>query len=137
MRKRGVDAFADALEYVRAVRDAGLLRAVVSGSTNCGEALNAAGFAELFDVRIDGYVAARDGLRGKPAPDTFVAAAHAVGVAAGEAAVFEDSLAGIAAGREGRFGYVVGVDRTVNGMSLRDQGADVVVRKLTELMERT
>jgi beta-phosphoglucomutase family hydrolase len=137
MREHGVDAFADALDYVRAVRDAGLLRAVVSGSTNCGEALNASGFAELFDVRIDGYVAAREGLRGKPAPDTFVAAAHAVGVAAGEAAVFEDSLAGIAAGRAGRFGYVVGVDRTGDGTSLRDQGADVVVRELTELMERT
>lgn len=135
MRRDGVDAFPDALEYVRAVRAAGLLRAVVSGSTHCGEALEAAGFGELFGVKVDGYVSAHEGLRGKPAPDTFVAAAHAVGVAPGEAAVFEDSLAGIAAGRAGGFGYVVGVDRTGDGASLRREGADVVVRDLKQLME--
>jgi beta-phosphoglucomutase family hydrolase len=135
MRRDGVHAFPDALEYVRAARDAGLVRAVVSGSTHCSEALDAAGFGELVGVRIDGYVSAREELRGKPAPDTFVAAAQAVGAAPGEAAVFEDSLAGIAAGRAGGFGYVVGVDRTGDGTSLRRSGADIVVRDLTQLME--
>jgi beta-phosphoglucomutase family hydrolase len=136
MRRDGVDAFPDAMEYVRAVRDVGLLRAVVSGSTHCAEALEAAGFADLFGVQVDGCVSAREGLRGKPAPDTFVAAAHSLGVAPDNAAVFEDALAGIAAGRAGGFGYVVGVDRTGDGASLRLEGADVVVRDLIQLMER-
>ena len=136
MRRDGVDAFPDALEYVRAVRDAGLFRAVVSGSTHCGEALEAAGFGKFFGVQVDGYVSAREGLRGKPAPDTFVAAAQSLGVAPDNAAVFEDSRAGISAGRAGGFGYVVGVDRTGDGADLRREGADVVVRELTQLMER-
>jgi beta-phosphoglucomutase family hydrolase len=135
MRRDGVEAFADALEYVHAVHDAGLRCAVVSGSTHCGEALDAAGFGDDFPVQVDGHVAAREGLRGKPAPDTFVAAARAIGAAPGEAAIFEDSLAGITAGRAGGFGYVVGVDRTGDGPSLRGAGADIVVRDLTQLME--
>jgi beta-phosphoglucomutase family hydrolase len=136
MRRDGVDAFPDAIEYVCAVREAGLLRAVVSGSTHCAEALEAAGFDDLFGVQVDGCVSAREGLRGKPAPDTFVAAARSLGVAPDNAAVFEDAVAGIAAGRAGGFGYVVGVDRTGDGASLRLEGADVVVRDLTQMMER-
>jgi beta-phosphoglucomutase family hydrolase len=135
MRTKGVDAFPDALAYVHAVRDTGLLCAVVSGSTHCGEALAAAEFDDVFAAQIDGCVAARTQLRGKPAPDTFLAAARAVGAAPAEAAVFEDSLAGIAAAREGGFGYVVGVDRGGDG-SLRNAGADIVVSELTELLER-
>jgi beta-phosphoglucomutase-like phosphatase (HAD superfamily) len=95
----------------------------------------AAGFADLIDARVDGVVAAREGLRGKPEPDTFLAGARALGVEPGEAVVFEDALAGVAAGRAGNFGYVVGVDRVGQAAGLRDRGADVVVTDLAQLLE--
>jgi beta-phosphoglucomutase-like phosphatase (HAD superfamily) len=107
---------------------------VVSSSTNCGDVLVSAGIAELFEVTVDGMVARREGLRGKPAPDTFLAAARALGATAAEAAVFEDALVGVAAGRAGGFAYVVGVDRAAQSDALRQQGADVVVSDLAELL---
>ena len=96
--------------------------------------LEAAGIAELFEARIDGLVAARERLRGKPAPDTFLAAARELGLTPEEAAVFEDALAGVDAGRAGGFGYVVGVDRVGHAAALRAHGADVVVSDLAELV---
>jgi HAD superfamily hydrolase (TIGR01509 family) len=117
------------------VRDAGLRTAVVSSSANCRDVLVAAGIAELFDVRIDGVVAEQRHLHGKPAPDTFLAAAQDLHVEAAAAAVFEDALAGVEAGRAGRFGIVVGVDRVGQADALRRHGADVVVRDLAELLE--
>ena len=101
----GVEAYPGSVRYVRAARDAGLRRAVVSSSANCRDVLAAAGIEDLFEVRIDGIVAEREHLRGKPAPDTFLAGARALGLEAGEAAVFEDALAGVEAGRAGQFGY--------------------------------
>jgi beta-phosphoglucomutase-like phosphatase (HAD superfamily) len=98
--------------------------------------LEAAGIGNLFEERIDGVVAEREELRGKPAPDTFLAGARALGVAPAEAAVFEDALAGVEAGRAGSFGFVVGVDRVGQADALREHGADVVVRDLAELLER-
>ncbi len=97
--------------------------------------LIAAGIDDLFDVRIDGLVAEREHLEGKPAPDTFLAGARALMVAPGEAAVFEDALAAVAAGRAGRFGFVVGVDRVGQADALQASGADVVVSDLAELLE--
>ena len=123
------------VEYVRAVRGAGLRTAVVSASANCPEVLAAAGIGELFDARIDGLVAERDGLRGKPAPDTYLAAAAALAVSPDEAAVFEDAISGVAAARSGGFAFVVGVDRIGQAEALRAEGADVVVSDLAELME--
>lgn len=134
--EHGVQAYKGSVRYVRAARDAGLRRAVVSSSANCQAVLAAAGIEELFEARIDGVVAIRDRLRGKPAPDAFLAGAHALGVSPGEAAVFEDALAGVAAGRAGRFGLVVGVDRVGHAAELRAHGADVVVRDLAELIDR-
>jgi beta-phosphoglucomutase family hydrolase len=134
IRERGVEVYEGSVRYVRAVRDRGLRRAVVSASANTREVLEAAGIADLFEVRIDGVVAAEQRLRGKPEPDTFLAAARALGVAADEAAVFEDALAGVAAGRAGRFGFVVGVDRVGQAAALREHGADVVVSDLAELL---
>jgi len=136
LRREGVMVYEGSVRYARAVRDAGLHRAVVSSSANCREVLEAAGIDDLFEVRIDGIVAARKHLKGKPAPDTFLAAARALGVQPAEAAVFEDALAGVAAGRAGRFGYVVGVDRAGQMEALREHGADVVVLDLAELLER-
>jgi beta-phosphoglucomutase family hydrolase len=135
IRTDGVEAYEGSIRYVRAVRDAGLPRAVVSSSTNCRDVLVAAGIEDLFDARIDGVVASREHLRGKPAPDTFLAGARALGVEPSQAAVFEDALAGVEAGRAGGFGFVVGVDRVGQADALRQHGADVVVTDLSELLE--
>ena len=136
IRTSGVAAYEGSVRYARAVRDAGLRRAVVSSSANCHDVLVAAGIEDLFEARIDGVVAARDQLRGKPAPDTFVAGAKALGLEPPAAAVFEDALAGVAAGRAGGFGYVVGVDRVGQADALKAHGADTVVTDLAELLDR-
>jgi beta-phosphoglucomutase family hydrolase len=136
IHQRGVEAYPGSVSYVHAVRDAGLKRAVVSSSTNCKDVLSAAGIADLFDARVDGVVAEQQHLRGKPAPDTFLAGAAALGVEPSQAAVFEDALAGVEAGRAGNFGLVVGVDRVGQADALRQHGADVVVEDLSELLER-
>jgi beta-phosphoglucomutase family hydrolase len=132
----GVQVYEGSVRYVRAVRDAGLHRAVVSASANTREVLKAAGIEDLFEVRIDGIVAAERHLRGKPAPDPFLAAAEELKVPAAEAVVFEDALAGVEAGRAGDFGYVVGVDRVGQRQAdaLREHGADIVVDDLAELL---
>ncbi|MFC5722916.1 HAD family hydrolase [Streptomyces gamaensis] len=137
IREQGVEAYEGSVRYVRAAREAGLRRAVVSSSANCRDVLVAAGIEDLFEVRIDGVVAAERKLPGKPRPDTFLAAAHDLGVDAGSAAVFEDALAGMEAGRAGSFGYVVGVDRVGQAEELRAHGADVVVTGLERLLEGT
>jgi beta-phosphoglucomutase family hydrolase len=134
--QQGVEPYAGSVSFVEAVRDRGLRRAVVSSSTNCRDVLVAAGIDHLFEVRIDGVVAEREGLAGKPAPDTFVAGARALDAAPAQAAVFEDAQAGVQAGRAGAFGWVVGVDRTGQAQALRQRGADVVVDDLAELLER-
>lgn len=135
MRKDGVQTYEGSVGFVRAARDAGLRRAVVSSSTNCAEVLKAAGISDLFEHRIDGIVAEQQQLKGKPAPDTFLAGAKALGLKPAEAAVFEDALAGVEAGRAGQFGYVVGVDRVGHDQAraLREHGADIVVKDLSEL----
>jgi beta-phosphoglucomutase family hydrolase len=128
-------AYEGSLRFVDAVREAGLATAVVSASANCREVLEVAGIAGLFDAKVDAVSAQRDHLRGKPAPDTFLAAARLLGISPGEAAVFEDSLAGVEAGRAGRFGLVVGVDRVGHREALRARGADIVVGDLVELLD--
>jgi HAD superfamily hydrolase (TIGR01509 family) len=137
IREDGVEAYQGSVRYVRAVRDAGLRRAVVSSSANCRDVLVAAGIADLFEERIDGVVAEQQHLKGKPAPDTFLAGARALGLEPVAAAVFEDALAGVAAGRAGHFGYVVGVDRADHAAALRAHGADVAVSDLAELLDRS
>jgi beta-phosphoglucomutase family hydrolase len=134
IREQGVEPYEGSVRFVNAARDQGMPCAVVSSSTNCRDVLVAAGIDDLFDVRIDGVVAERDGLAGKPAPDTFLAGAAALGAQPAEAAVFEDALAGVQAGRAGDFGWVVGVDRSGQAQALRERGADVVVQDLDELL---
>ena len=136
IREDGVQAYPGSVAFVRAVKDAGMPRAVVSSSANCRDVLIAAGIEDLFDARIDGLVAERDHLRGKPAPDTFLAGARALGLKPTAGAVFEDALAGVEAGRAGQFGYVVGVDRVGQAAALKTHGADVVVTDLAELLDR-
>jgi beta-phosphoglucomutase family hydrolase len=135
IREQGVEAYEGSVRYVKAVSDAGLRRAVVSSSANCKDVLVAAGIEDLFEARIDGVVADQQQLKGKPAPDTFLAGAKALGVEPARATVFEDALAGVQAGRAGNFGYVVGVDRVGQADALRAHGADVVVKDLAELLD--
>jgi beta-phosphoglucomutase family hydrolase len=135
IREHGVEPYEGSVRYVHAARDAGLRRAVVSSSTNCRDVLHAAGIEDLFEQVIDGVVAEREHLRGKPAPDTFLAGARALGVEPAQAAVYEDALAGVEAGRAGGFGFVVGVDRVGQRDALVAHGADVVVSDLAELQE--
>ncbi len=137
LRNDGVTAYPGSVSYLRQARAAGLRRAVVSSSTNCQDVLSAAGIDDLVEAAVDGVTAERDHLRGKPAPDTFLAGARALGLRPAQAAVFEDSLAGVAAGRDGRFGCVVGVDRAGQAAQLRQHGADIVVADLADLLARS
>lgn len=135
IKNQGVQPYEGSVRYVKAVREAGLRRAVVSSSTNCREVLVAAGIEDLFEEVVDGHVAEREHLDGKPAPDTFLAGARALGVEPREASVFEDALAGVQAGRAGNFGFVVGVDRVGQAEALKAHGADLVVDDLAELLQ--
>jgi beta-phosphoglucomutase family hydrolase len=134
IREHGVEPYEGSVRYLHAARDAGLRRAVVSSSHNCHDVLVAAGIEDLLEVRIDGVVAEERHLNGKPAPDTFLEGAKELGVAREQAAVFEDALAGVAAGRAGAFGCVVGVDRAGQRDALREHGATVVVDDLAALL---
>jgi len=131
----GVQAYPGSITYIRSVKDKGISTAIVSASANTIQVLKAADIENLFDVRIDGVIAERRGLRGKPAPDTFLAAAEALRKSAKQAAVFEDAQAGVAAGRAGGFALVVGVDRVGQAQALLEHGADIVVKDLADLLE--
>lgn len=135
IKEHGVEPYEGSVAYVKAARDAGLHRVVVSSSTNARDVLEHAGMIDLFEHIIDGTVADRQHLKGKPAPDTFLEGAKVVGVDASQATVFEDALAGVAAGRAGNFGHVVGVDRVGQADELIRHGADVVVKDLAELLD--
>jgi beta-phosphoglucomutase family hydrolase len=134
IHEQGVEPYEGSIRYLEAAREHGLHRAVVSSSTNCKDVLVAAGIDHLLEVRIDGVIAEQQGLAGKPAPDTFLAGAEALGAEPAEAVVFEDALAGVEAGCAGNFGWVVGVDRSGQADELKRRGADVVVRDLAELL---
>jgi beta-phosphoglucomutase family hydrolase len=134
LKRDGVEVYDGSRRYIAAVRAAGLRTAIVSSSANTVQVLEAGGVTGLFEARVDAQVAHERGLRGKPAPDTFLEAARMLGVDAKQAAVFEDALAGVAAGHEGGFGCVVGVDRVGQADALRTHGADIVVQDLAELL---
>ncbi|MDX6251352.1 MAG: hypothetical protein QOF10_4712 [Kribbellaceae bacterium] len=135
IRTDGVRVFEGSRRYLEAAKRAGLRRAVVSSSANTREVLEVTGLAEYVEERVDGLTIKAEQLRGKPAPDTFLAAAKRFGAAPTECAVFEDALAGVEAGRAGGFGFVVGVDRVGQAEQLRAHGADIVVKDLAELLE--
>jgi beta-phosphoglucomutase family hydrolase len=135
LHAKPVATYPGSVRYVRAACEMGLKTAVVSSSKNTREVLASARIGDLFDVRIDGLVAEARHLAGKPAPDTFLAGAAALAVDPARAAVFEDALAGVEAGRAGHFGYVIGVDRVGQAEALRRHGADIVVEDLGTLLE--
>ncbi|TDD29653.1 beta-phosphoglucomutase family hydrolase [Kribbella turkmenica] len=134
IRTQGVEVFEGSRRYLQAAEKAGLRRAVVSSSANTREVLGVTGLAAYVEEVVDGVTIRAEGLLGKPAPDTFLRAARLFGVDPAEAVVFEDALAGVAAGRAGAFGLVVGVDRVGQAEDLKAHGADVVVKDLAELL---
>jgi HAD superfamily hydrolase (TIGR01509 family) len=125
--------FEDAEDLIRRLRGAGIRTAVISASKNAREVLAQAGVAELFETRVDGVVAARMGLRGKPAPDVFLEAARRLAASPAEAAILEDAVAGVEAGRAGGFRWVIGVARSGENGALQRAGAHAVVRTLSEI----
>ncbi|MGX9674215.1 beta-phosphoglucomutase family hydrolase [Mycobacterium sp. HM-7] len=134
LHDEGVEAFSGSRRYLEAVTAAGLGVAVVSSSANTRQVLDATRLAPFVQQRVDGLTLRDEHIAGKPAPDSYLRAAQLLGVEPGAAAVFEDALAGVEAGRNGRFGYVVGVDRAGQAAQLRDSGADVVVTDLADLL---
>lgn len=133
--ERGVNPYPGSVRYLEAAKEAGVHIAVVTSSANGKAVLDAAGLSRFVEARIDGIVIAERKLKGKPAPDSFLAGAEALGVPKEQAAVFEDALSGVQAGRTGGFGYVVGVDRAGQADALRTHGADVVVTDLAQLLD--
>lgn len=131
----GVEVLPGTKPYLENLREAGIRRAVVTSSANGAQVIRTAGLEDLIEERVDGVVAEREGLPGKPRPDTFLAAARRLGVEAPAAAVFEDALSGVAAGRAGGFGFVVGVNRGDQAEALREHGADIVVTDLSDLLD--
>jgi beta-phosphoglucomutase family hydrolase len=131
----GVDVFDGSRRYLEAVSAAGLRVAVVSSSANTREVLDITGLARFVEVRVDGVTMREEGIAGKPAPDSFLHAAQLLETPPDRAAVFEDALAGVAAGHAGHFGVVIGVDRVGHAEDLRHNGADVVVTDLAELLD--
>lgn len=134
LKADGVEVFEGSRRYLTAVTDAGLATAVVSASANAGEVLALTGLEKFIGERVDGVTLRAEHIAGKPAPDSFLRAAQLLGVAPAAAAVFEDALSGVAAGRAGGFGFVVGVDRVGQRDDLLSHGADVVVADLEELL---
>jgi len=136
IRKDGVKVFEGSRRYLEAVTAAELAVAVVSSSANTREVLEVTGFDKFVQQRVDGVTMREEHIAGKPAPDSFLRAAELLGVRPAEAAVFEDALAGVEAGRSGQFGFVVGVDRVGQADALRRNGADIVVTDLAELLPK-
>jgi beta-phosphoglucomutase family hydrolase len=134
IRTQGVEPYEGSVRYLKAAREAGLRRAVVSSSHNCADVLRSAGIEDLLEERVDGVVGEQLRLKGKPAPDMFLEGARRLGVAPAQAAVFEDALVGVESGRAGAFGCVVGVDRVGQRDALLAHGADIVVADLAELL---
>ncbi len=134
LASEGVDTIPGTVAVVRHLRRLGVRTAVVSSSRNCAAILDAAGIAGLFELQVDGVVAERRGLAGKPAPDTFLHAARTLGVDPPRAAVIEDAIAGVAAGRAGGFALVVGIDRAGTPDDLARAGADPVVTDLADTL---
>jgi beta-phosphoglucomutase family hydrolase len=134
LREHGAEPFPTSVAFVRGLRERGLRTAVVSASRNMVAVLESAGLRELFDAEVDGVEAARLGLPGKPDPALFLEAARRLGVTPDRAAVVEDALAGVEAGRRGGFGLVVGVDWGGQAVALAERGADVVVTDLGDFI---
>jgi beta-phosphoglucomutase family hydrolase len=134
LESEGVEVYDGSVKLVHHLREQGIKTGVVSASKNCKPVLEAAGIIGLFEGIVDGEVAEQFKLAGKPAPDTYLRGAEELGVDPKRAIVIEDAISGVQAGRKGGFGLVIGVDRKNNARELKDNGADVVVKDLGELV---
>ncbi|HEU5038593.1 MAG TPA: beta-phosphoglucomutase family hydrolase [Nocardioides sp.] len=134
LERDGVEAYPGSLRLLDHLAGLGTSLAVVSSSANAPAVLAAAGLLDRFDTVVSGAVARDLGLAGKPAPDTFLHAAAELGATPETSVVLEDAVSGVRAGRAGRFGHVVGVDRGAGADVLREAGADVVVADLADLL---
>ncbi len=132
----GAEAFPSTIALIQLLKAHGKKTAVVTASENGQEILHAAGVTDLFEVTVDGRDARAFHLRGKPHPDTFLKAAELLQVQPQRTVVYEDALSGVEAGRAGRFGWVVGIDRADHAEALSSHGGDVVVSDLAELAVR-
>ncbi|HUQ58237.1 beta-phosphoglucomutase family hydrolase [Lentzea sp.] len=132
--EQGISPYAGSVRYLQAAREAGLPIGVVTSSANAMRVLRAGNLLDYVDALVDGNVITASNLRGKPAPDSFIEGARRLKTAPEHAAVYEDALAGVKAGHDGGFGFVVGVDRGNQAEALRTGGADVVVDELDELL---
>ena len=135
LRDDGVEVFEGSRRYLKAVHEAGVPAAVVSSSANTRQVLEITGLDRFVQRRVDGVTMRDEHIAGKPAPDSYLRGAELLGVPPAQAAVFEDALAGVQAGRSGRFGFVVGVDRVGHAEALQHNGADIIVTDLAELLE--
>lgn len=135
IRRNGVDVYDGSRRYLQAAQRAGLRRIVVSSSANTAMVLEVTGLEQYIEGRIDGVTLAEQHISGKPAPDSFLAGAKLAGVLPSQAVVFEDAVSGVAAGHAGNFGFVVGVDRVGHAKALRENGADIVIQDLSELID--
>lgn len=131
--KEGAQVYPDTLEMLKKWKEAGLKLAVISSSRNCRRIMESAGLLDMFDALVDGVLSEEKQLKGKPAPDIFLEASNMLGVDAPDAVVIEDAVAGVEAGKKGNFGLVIGVARKNEEKLLTAAGADVVIKKLTEL----
>lgn len=136
IKRNGVKVYEGSRRYLQLAQEQGLRRIVVSSSANTKMVLEVTGLEQYIEGRIDGVTLSEQHIKGKPAPDSFLAGAKLAGASPEQAVVFEDATSGVAAGRAGNFGYVVGVDRVGHADALKDNGADVVVQDLAELIER-
>jgi HAD superfamily hydrolase (TIGR01509 family) len=130
----GVEIYPGSLEYLKAAQAAGMRRIVVSSSANTEQVLEVTGLAQYIEGRIDGVTLREQGIKGKPAPDSYIAGAKLAGVEPAGAAVYEDAIAGVQSGRAGNFGYVIGVNRVNQADALKKAGADIVVDDLADLL---
>ena len=131
----GIAPYPGSMAVLDLLDAAGVPQAVVSSSKNARRVLEAAGLGDRFGVVVDGITATAEGLAGKPAPDTFLRAAELLGVAPERSIVVEDAVTGIAAGKDGGFGFVLGIDRGDNAAALKAHGADAIVTDLADTIE--
>ena len=136
LKEHGVESYGSTRDFILWFKACGGRVAAISSSRNARAVLDAAGVTDIFDAIVDGVDSTRLNLKGKPQPDIFLEAARQLGIEPVESAVFEDAIAGVEAGRAGGFGLVVGVDRQGNNTGLKEAGADIVVRDVSDLMQR-
>jgi beta-phosphoglucomutase family hydrolase len=133
LQSDGVEVYESTVELIHRLKEEGIKVGVASSSKNCRQVLETAGLLDLFETRVDGEVSAELGLKGKPEPDIFTVAADNLGVSYDRAVVVEDAVSGVQAGRKGNFGFVLGLAREENEKELYANGADVVVKDISEI----